>query len=108
MRDGSLKEQIEILQQVLSQCGEDGLAQEVRRALDGSEQGLRAFLTSNDLWGGSGSIADQAGIIQDRYARRRIEQALIDLGTKQIEQGVANARTEMWVNTFSKWMQDDI
>ncbi len=108
MRDISLKEQLEALQRVLSQCGEDCLSQEVRRALDGSEEDLRAFLTSNELWGGAGSIADQAGVAHGRDARRRIEQALIDLGNRQIEQGVVNARTEVWLNAFSKWLREGI
>ncbi len=103
-----MKEQLEALQQVLSQCGEDGLAQEVRRALDGSEEDLRTFLTSNELWGGAGSIADQAGIAHGPDARRRIEQALIDLGTRQMEQGVVNARTKRWLSAFSKWLRDSV
>jgi hypothetical protein len=39
----------------------------VERALAGSDEDLEAFLVSNVLWGGAGSIADQAG--GDRAAR---------------------------------------
>ena len=98
-----MKEQLENLEQVLLQCGEPDLALEVRRILQGSIQDFQAFLTSNELWGGAGSIADQAGLAQSADERKRIELALIDLGTKQIEQGLVNERTEMWVNAFSKW-----
>jgi hypothetical protein len=62
------------------------------------------FLTSDELWGGSGSIADQAGLaLGRRDGRRRIEQALIALGEEQIRTGHVNIRTASWVGTFKDW-----
>jgi hypothetical protein len=62
------------------------------------------FLTSDALWGGSGSIADQAGLaLGRRDGRRRIEQALIALGEEQIRTGHVNIRTASWVGTFKDW-----
>jgi hypothetical protein len=56
------------------------------------------------LWGGSGSIADQAGLaLGRRDGRRRIEQALIALGEEQIRTGHVNIRTAPWVGTFKDW-----
>ena len=74
-----------------------------------TDEGLERFLLSNELWGGSGSIADQAGITTGRTAQRReIEMALADLGTEQIRLGKANRRTAMWTRTFQQWKRSDI
>ena len=78
------------------------------RGLVGSEDDLDAFLISNELWGGAGSIADQAGVAQGRRHRRSIEAALIGLGEKQIKEGTVNVRTEMWVGRFRQWQRDRI
>lgn len=99
----ALRPELEALERVLEQHGEPRLAQLVREAIDGSDQDLWNFLLSNELWGGSGSIADQAGCSQGRHVRRSIEAALVRLGREQIRLGVVNVRTEMWVDSFSKW-----
>ena len=78
----------------------------IEPALAGSEEELKAFLVSNTLWGGAGSIADQAG--GDRAARRVIESALIELGQEQIRVGTINARTHMWVDAFQQWRASGI
>jgi hypothetical protein len=49
-----------------------------------------AFLSSNELWGGAGSIADQAGLDHGRAGRRLIEAVLIQLGETQLARGIAN------------------
>jgi len=104
----SLKQQLEMLERLLAQHGESGPAQRIRTALDGSNQDLQAFLTSNELWGGAGSIADQAGVDKGRDVRSSIEAALAKLGRDQISQGVVNVRTDMWVDAFSKWQREGI
>jgi hypothetical protein len=71
----------------------------INRALLAGGEGLCEFLISNDLWGGSGSIADQAGV--GSAQRARIEQALAALGCAQLRVGVANERTRMWVSALS-------
>ena len=109
MKAEVLKQRLERLESVLLQHGETDLALMIRPALEGSEQDLRAFLVSNELWGGAGSIADEAGVSQSRDdARREIEAALVRLGLEQMRQDVVNARTRMWVEAFSKWQQDGI
>lgn len=55
---------------------------------DGTE--LRAYLVSNDLWGGAGSLADQA--LDDT-----------PLGEMQMALGIWNARTRSWVDAFRGW-----
>jgi hypothetical protein len=40
-----------------------------------------------------------------RDGRRRIEQALIELGGEQIRAGHVNIRTASWVSTFKEWRE---
>jgi hypothetical protein len=60
------------------------------------------FLTSNELWGGMGSIADQS-LIEDPMARGEFEALMIRLGGEQLRLGKVNARTEWWVAAFEEW-----
>lgn len=108
MGAGVLRQELEALEGVLAHHRETGAAQAVRRALDASDEELRTFLVSNELWGGAGSIADQAGASRGREARRPIEAALARLGLEQMRQGLVNVRTEMWVDAFSKWQREGI
>jgi hypothetical protein len=105
---GQVHEELERLQQVLAANHEPAWADMVGSVLAGPEDELRAFLESNDLWGGSGSLADMAGVERERAARRRIEWALIELGEAQLRTGVANQRTSMWVEAFRKWQSSGI
>jgi hypothetical protein len=99
---------LECLAAVLRQNHELNHARVVENALSGSLDDLKGFLASNDLWGGSGSLADQAGSEQSRIVKRLIEAALIKLGEQQILEGVKNVRTQMWINTFRQWQIDGI
>ena len=47
-------------------------AAQIEDALSGTEEDLKAYLVSNELWGGAGSIADQA-LIENRESRQNIE-----------------------------------
>ena len=100
----SLRELLTRLAEALGQCGDDDYVAIVLDALSGPDESMVAFLTSDALWGGSGSIADQAGLaLGRRDGRRRIEQALIALGAEQIRVGHVNIRTASWVGTFEDW-----
>jgi hypothetical protein len=74
----------------------------VRKALGSSQDQLNEFLRSNDLWGGSGSIADSC-LLADREARSELEYLLIRLGRLQEQSGLLNVRTIMWVQAFEQW-----
>jgi hypothetical protein len=101
-----LREFLTRLADALGQCGDDDYAEVVTDALSSPDESLLAFLTSDDLWGGSGSIADQAGLaLGRRDGRRRIEQALIALGAEQIRVGHVNIRTASWVDAFKEWQE---
>ena len=97
------------LAEVLHAHGESDLAGEVRAALEGSDEHLRVYLVSNDLWGGPGSIADQAGMRGPRDDHSRaIEGALAELGEEQIRAEVTNIRTANWVHAFRSWQAKKI
>ena len=100
----SLRELLTRLADALRQCGDADYAAGVTNALSSPDELLVAFLTSDALWGGSGSVADQAGLaLGRRDGRRRVEQALIALGEEQIRDGHVNIRTASWVDTFKEW-----
>lgn len=82
-------------------------AKQIESALSGSDSGLKDYITSNELWGGAGSIADQA-MIETRQSRQKIEKLLSELGEIQIESGIVNVRTEMWTITFREWQRKGI
>ncbi len=94
-----------VLEFVKEYEGEDyytGIVQELEN------EAINSFLTSNSLWGGAGSVADQAGIDGGREARRKIEGLLIPLGEFQISLGVVNPRTKSWVEVFKEWEKNNI
>ena len=57
------------------------------------------FLTSNSLWGGAGSVADQA-LLDIPDARDELENILIRIGREQKALGKVNERTDMWLSFF--------
>lgn len=103
-----MREHLEELARALSNQGENGLALTVRSVAAGDDEKLDAFLVSNELWGGAGSIADQAGMSRARESRRPIEGALIRLGLAQVQAGRVNPRTSMWIEAFRKRQQDGV
>ena len=65
------------------------------------------YLVSNELWGGAGSVADQA-VLEFPDARAQLERLMIRLGREQMSLGRVNVRTEMWVTAFEKWQTEGI
>lgn len=94
---------------MLRRIGDDTFISDIEDAFAGSDEACLSFLTSNELWGGAGSIADQAGSAGTRNeARILIEEILIRLGEKQLQAGIVNSRTSMWVEAFKSWRQNGI
>ncbi len=90
----------------LLEDGQDFKATFIREALVGSDQDLDRFLISNELWGGAGSIADEA--LADNAGRRSaLELLLTQLGRDQIAQGRINERTPTWVSAVEQWSRAD-
>jgi hypothetical protein len=98
-----MREYLESLARVLRENGDLERAVMVEDAITAPDAELDAFLASNELWGGSGSIADQAGGADRSEERRKVERLLIQLGNEQMRSGNLNPRTEMWVTTFTTW-----
>lgn len=72
-----------------------------------NDQSLIEYLQSNELWGGSGSLADQAGI-ERPSTRYKIESLLIQLGEEQKKINIVNQRTELWIEAFKEWKRSGI
>jgi|SRR5690349_18105460 len=105
-----LRDKLQNVAIALKAGGEMKFAEAAERAAAGNDEQLKSFLTSNDLWGGAGSVADQAGLGSgDRSPqRKRIEAALVTLGQEQLKAGMTNVRTEMWVSAFEEWARRGI
>jgi hypothetical protein len=93
---------------ILRAADEDDLAVQVEDALSGSDSDVKLFVTSDCLWGGAGSIADQAGGGHRSESSRRLEAILAELGGIQMRHGIVNARTESWTSTFRAWQRDGV
>ena len=92
----------------LEAAGDSSLSDVVNGTAGANDTDLEAFLRSNELWGGAGSIADQAAVSAPREIRRRVESALINLGREQMRLEVKNPRTDSWVEVFSEWQRQGI
>jgi hypothetical protein len=76
-------------------------------ALLGDDKKMWDYLVSNELWGGAGSVADQA-LLEIPDARAQLDRLMIRLGREQMGLGRVNIRTDMWVTTFEKWQAEGI
>ena len=92
---------------VLERSVEHLLADQILTAID-DPASVITFIKSNNLWGGSGSIADQACGTDRNPTRLELERVLIDLGKWQIGAKMTNPRTGLWVDAFEHWAAHDI
>ncbi len=99
-----LRAQLSELKELLRNGGEYDLVEQIGEALGGSDDVLSTYLVSNELWGGAGSIADQA-LIDHESTRIQFEDLLIRIGKTQMLMQLKNVRTEMWVDTFESWQK---
>jgi hypothetical protein len=102
-----IREKLKQLLGLLRSGNENYQAEQIEVALAGSNDDLKSYITSNELWGGAGSIADQA-LIENQESRKRVEDLLAELGELQIKAGVVNVRTEMWTSAFQQWRKQGI
>lgn len=100
--------QLRRLRSALEECGEQAFANRIEDVIEMPRDKCEEFLVSNELWGGAGSIADQAGVDRGRRLRRKVERALIELGEAQVRNSLVNQRTTSWVDVFRKWADDGI
>lgn len=80
---------------------------ELAIALLGDDRKMWDYLVSNELWGGAGSVADEA-VLDFPDARRQLMVLLIRLGREQMNLRRVNVRTEMWVSAFEKWQAEGL
>jgi hypothetical protein len=72
------------------------------------------FLTSNSVWGGAGSLADQfllESILpeSDLASDRRLAwRALIEIAQEMESSKRVNERTSMWASAFQQWLRDGV
>jgi hypothetical protein len=102
-----IRDKLKQLLDLLRSGNEIFLSNQVEDALAESDDNLRIYITSNELWGGAGSIADQA-LGESRESRRKIEAILAELGELQMKVGIVNERTEMWALAFRKWQKQGL
>ena len=104
-----MREELELVRTTLLAAGESESASLVTAGLAGDDAQMRSFLVSNELWGGSGSIANQAEACVSRdILRCDIAVALADLGEAQTCAGITHLRTAGWVEILRSWTQDGI
>ncbi|MBX2973975.1 MAG: hypothetical protein KF797_12805, partial [Flavobacteriales bacterium] len=97
-----LRSQLTELKELLRIGGEHHLVEQIGDALEGSDATLSGYLVSNELWGGAGSIADQA-LTGREDLRGQLEDLMIRIGRTQMGMQMKNVRTEMWVDAFENW-----
>ncbi len=76
----------------------------INDALAGSDEDFWLFLESNELWGGAGSIADQA-CIGNKEAQKVLYKLLSELAAHQEKAGRINVRTKSWASAFNEWRE---
>ena len=97
----TIKNKLVELETLLINGGESSFAKLINKSLRGNDDNIWKLLTSNELWGGSGSIADQA-LIENDALRNQLQNILIELGNLQLNENRVNTRTEIWVSAFSQ------
>ncbi len=78
------------------------------RAIAADDDTLSEYLRSNSLWGGAGSIADQALMGRPQECRHGFYKLMVELGSLQVEQEIVNPRTEWVVQVLRTWIAKGI
>ncbi len=78
------------------------MVEQIGNALGSADDALSSYLVSNELWGGAGSIADQA-LINSEDLRAQLQELMIRIGKTQMGMQMKNVRTEMWIDAFEHW-----
>jgi len=102
-----IRDKLNQLLALLREGDENYQARQIEDALAGSDEELRSYVTSNELWGGAGSVADQA-LVENRSSRKKVEAVLAKLGEIQMRKGIVNVRTEMWMSAFRELQRKGI
>jgi len=76
---------------------------ELRSACATDWSKVQGLVSDLRLWGGMGSVADQAGCDLSPDGRRRVNELLIRLYELLEDRGITDVRGASWVDTFRKW-----
>jgi hypothetical protein len=76
---------------------------ELRQACETEQEKVQAMVSDFRLWGGPGSVADQAGIDLLPDGQQRVYELLIQLYEQLEANGITDARGASWVDTFRHW-----
>jgi hypothetical protein len=102
------KEILAQIKEILDESKDYLFANMLSDILDKNDSEILEFIKSNELWGGAGSLADQAISGNRNDQRRKLEKKLIELGKEQIKNGQTNIRTEVWIQVFEEWQKSKI
>ena len=64
---------------------------------------VQSMVSDLRLWGGMGSVADEAGVGLRSDQQRRVQELLIRLYELLERRGVTDPRGASWVQTFREW-----
>jgi len=106
-------EQLQKIRDICAKYADHSSVRLLDRLLALHELDASAFwdlLTSNEVWGGAGSLADQCLVApsvstgtQFEHDRRMVWEALAGIADEMKAGGLLNERTLFWASTFSSW-----
>lgn len=76
---------------------------ELNEASVHNPKAVQSMVSDLRLWGGMGSVADQAGMDLPPEKQQRVHELLIRLYELLEHQGITDARGASWVETFRHW-----
>jgi len=73
-----------------------------------SEFDAERFVNDLNVWGGSGSIMDQALINQGREVRRKLEDKAIYIGAALQDIEISSPLVGRWMSVFQQWKESGV
>jgi len=82
--------------------------EELKLACATDRANVQALVSDLRLWGGMGSVADQAGCDLLPDGTRRVNELLIRLYELLEDRGITDVRGASWVDTFRQWRDSNV
>ena len=110
-------ERLRAIHQILHHHADQGSADTVAKLVSLYEKDRDSFwdlLTSDEVWGGAGSLADKAMLSSPRSdAERRRDRhlvwsELVGIADEMEAAGRLNERTLMWASAFRGWLREGL
>ena len=116
--DSKIVNELREIQELCLKHGDHSAGATVGQLLREYEEDQQRFwdsLTSDAVWGGAGSIADQCLSSSKTFAdqelqqdRRLVWRALAEVAREMKAAGRMNERTESWASAFRSWLRQGI